>query len=94
MSPKRNGTVFIVLMLALVAFGFGSAASALNLGGDFFKDLMSADFLGLNQKQVTQVDDPNFQPIYLLQKVQMNNTNSSDRNNTSRNDTPSEPDNT
>ncbi len=90
MNPKKSGTIFIVLMIAFVAFGSGSIADALNLDGDAIINLIPANFTTLNQQQITQIDDPNFQPVNLIPHVvenKTNNTNNETNNNTTDNQT-------
>lgn len=74
MNPKKSGTIFIVLMIAFVAFGFGSIADALNLGGDAIVNLIPANITNINQQQVTQIDDPTFTPVTLTSHVVENKT--------------------
>lgn len=88
MNPKKSGTIFIVLMIAFVAFGSGSIADALNLDGDAIINLIPANFTTINQQQITQINDPNFTPVYLMTHVVINKTNTTDNNtNTTTNQT-------
>jgi hypothetical protein len=84
LNPKKSGTIFIVLMIAFVAFGSGSIADALNLDGDAIINLIPANFTTINQQQITQIDDPSFKPVYLMTHVVINetNTNNTDDNTT------------
>lgn len=75
MDPKKSGTVFIVLMVALVAYGSGSIADALNLDGDAIVNLIPSNLTSLNQQQITQIDDPTFKPVYLMSHIVINTTN-------------------
>ena len=52
MTPKKSGTLFIVLMIALVAFGAGSGANALNIGTNIGVGLIPSDF-NFNGEQIT-----------------------------------------
>ncbi|NYB26638.1 MAG: hypothetical protein HVN34_04785 [Methanobacteriaceae archaeon] len=81
MNPKKSGTIFIVLMIAFVAFGSGSIADALNLDGDAIVNLIPDNFTSINQQQITQIDDPSFKPVPLTTHVVENNTNSTPHNN-------------
>ena len=89
MNPKKSGTIFIVLIIAFVAFGFGSIADALNLDGDAIVNLIPANFSSVNQ-QVTQIGDPSFEPVNLVTHVVItentttNNNSTNNTNNTSR----------
>ena len=88
LNPKKSGTIFIVLMIAFVAFGTGSIADALNLDGDSIINLIPANFTTINQQQITQIDDPSFKPVYLMTHVVVNKTNTTNTdNNTTDNQT-------
>lgn len=87
MNPKKSGTIFIVLMIAFVAFGSGSIADALNLDGDAIVNLIPDNFTSINQQQITQIDDPSFKPVQLTTHVVENNTNSTPVTNNSTNGT-------
>ena len=52
MNPKKSGTVFIVFMIALIAFGTASAANVANLGTDLFDGLTIPTSLN-TQQQIT-----------------------------------------
>lgn len=77
MSPKKNGTIFIVLMVALAAYGVGSVANALNIGGDTIVNLIPSNFTSLGEQQITQMGNPSFKPVYLIQHMVVNATNAS-----------------
>ncbi len=68
-------------MIAFVAFGSGSIADALNLGGDAIVDLIPANFTNMNQQQITQIDNPTFEPVQLTQQQVVNNTNTTENTN-------------
>jgi len=85
LNPKKSGTIFIVLMIAFVAFGSGSIADALNLDGDAIINLIPANFTTLNQQQITQIDDPSFQPVNLMTHIVINQTNNTNTNNNNNN---------
>ena len=85
MNPKKSGTIFIVLMIAFVAYGAGSIADALNLDGDTIINLIPANITSLNQQQITPIDDPNFKPVYLTTHVIVNKTTNTTNNNTDNN---------
>jgi hypothetical protein len=75
MNPKKSGTVFIVLMIALIAFGVASAANVANIGNDQLKGLTLPDLNLNNQEQITTIGDPNYQPVYITKRVVLNVTN-------------------
>jgi hypothetical protein len=90
MDPKKSGTIFIVFMVALVAFGIGSVADAFNLDGNFIVNLIPSNITTLNQQQINQIDDPSFKPVYLMTHIVTNTTsirtnNSTDDNQTDQN---------
>ncbi len=84
MNPKKSGTIFIVLMIALVAYGSGSIADAFNLDGNIIVDLLPSNITSINQQQITQIDDPNFKPVTLMTHVVYNKT---ENNNSTNNET-------
>lgn len=75
MNPKKSGTVFIVLMIALIAFGVASAANIANIGNDQLKGLTLPNLNLNNQEQITTIGDPNYQPVYITKRVVLNVTN-------------------
>ena len=75
MNPKKSGMVFIVLMIALVAYGFGSVANALDVDGNMIVNLVPSNFSSFNQQQITQIDNPLFKPVYLVDHIVINSTN-------------------
>lgn len=74
MNPHKTGTVFIVLMVALVAYGFGSFAYAFDLGGDTIIKLIPSDLTLFTQQQLTEINNPTFKPVYLIEVVPVNIT--------------------
>ena len=87
LNPEKRGTIFIVLMIALVAFGSGSIADALNLGGDAIVNLIPTNFTSMSQQQIIQIDDASFKPVHLITHVVENQTNQTDNGNNSTNNT-------
>ncbi|HEX7467842.1 MAG TPA: hypothetical protein VF324_04540 [Methanobacterium sp.] len=75
MNPKKSGTMFIVLMIALIAFGVASAANVANIGNDQLKGLTLPNLNLNNQEQITTIGDPNYQPVYITKRVILNVTN-------------------
>jgi hypothetical protein len=78
MNPKKSGTLFIVLMIALVAFGTASAANVANVGTSLFDGLTISN-LSLTslsgQEQITAIGDPSFEPVYVTKRIVYNVTN-------------------
>jgi hypothetical protein len=84
MSPKKNGRIFIILMIALVAFGFGSAAHAFGLAQDFGTDLIPSDLFTTGAQQISEISDPSFNPVYLTKRVIVNTNNTTNTTNSTR----------
>ena len=75
MNPKKSGTLFIVLMIALLAFGVASAVNVTKIGNEQLSSL-TIPKLNLNsQEQITTIGDPNFQPVYITKRIVLNVTN-------------------
>ncbi len=90
MNPKKSGTMFIVLMIALIAFGVASAANVANIGNDQLKGLTLPNLNLNNQEQITTIGDPNYQPVYITKRIVLNVTNNTTvipTNNTTNNNT-------
>jgi hypothetical protein len=82
MKPQKYGKLFIVLMIALLAYGFASGVHALGIGEDVGDNLITSD-LGLSGDQkISEVSDPSFNPTYLNQRVVVNVTNATPKNTT------------
>jgi hypothetical protein len=83
MSPKKNGRIFIILMIALVAYGFGSAVHASGFAPEFGMNILPDDLYMGGAQQISEISDPSFDPVYLNKRVIVNTTNStnSTRNN-------------
>ncbi|MDD3984835.1 MAG: hypothetical protein PHY59_02860 [Methanobacterium sp.] len=93
MNPKKSGTLFIVLIIALVAFGTASAANVAHIGTGLFEDLniTQLNLTSLNgQKQITAIGDPSFKPTYLTKRIINNTTNGNYTNNTGNNTIPTQ----
>ena len=91
MNSKKSGTIFIVLIIALIAYGSGSVANAFDLGGNSMVNLIPTDITSFDQQQITQMNDPSFQPVYLLQQAITNNdTNATNETQNTTNDNNSE----
>jgi hypothetical protein len=81
MTPKKSGTLFIVLMIALVAYGAASGANALNIGTNLGVGLIPSD-LNLNSDQkISEIGDSNFTPVHIVKHVQINTTNTTNTTN-------------
>lgn len=94
MNPKKSGTVFIVLIIALLAFGAASSANLANIGTGLIGGLVIPNLNLNSQDQVTAIADPSFQPVYVNKRVIANVTNTTTpvvpiNNSTSNNNTNS-----
>jgi hypothetical protein len=87
MTPKKSGTLFIVLMIALVAYGAASGANALNIGTDIGIGLIPSNFNFNGDQKITEIGDPSFSPVHIVRHIQVNTTNTTNATNTSNNNT-------
>ncbi|MEN6292215.1 MAG: hypothetical protein ABFD07_09425 [Methanobacterium sp.] len=85
MNPRKAGKLFIVLMISLIAFGFGSCANALNSGNDVTSGILPSMIASNNNEQISTIGDPSFEPVHLMKQYYniTNSTNSTPVNNTS-----------
>jgi hypothetical protein len=99
MNNRKMGKIFIVLMISLVAFGFGSCANAVNGGNDITKGMIPSSFAWNNQDQVSIISDSSFDPIRITKHFYNNTTNSTNstnvviNNTTTNTTTPTKPTN-
>ena len=75
MNPKKSGTVFIVLMIALLAFGVASAANVVGLGSNLIPSTVPTNLSLNGQQQVTAIGDTSFTPVYVNKRAVVNVTN-------------------
>ncbi len=75
MNPKKSGTVFIVLMIALIAFGVASAANVANIGNDLLDGVIPSNLSLSGSQQITVIGNPSFKPVYVNKRVLVNLTN-------------------
>jgi hypothetical protein len=85
MNSRKAGKLFIVLMISLLGFGFGSCANALNSGNDITFGMLSSIFASDDGQQISTIGDPSFEPNHLNRQFYNNttSTNSTPVNNTS-----------
>ncbi|EKQ50641.1 MAG: hypothetical protein B655_2376 [Methanobacterium sp. Maddingley MBC34] len=90
MTPKKSGTLFIVLMIALVAYGAASGANALNVGTDIGVGLIPSNFNLNGDQKISEIGDSNFTPVHIVKHIQVNitNTTNTTNNTTITNTTP------
>ena len=89
MNPKKSGTLFIVLMIALIAFGVASAVNITNIGNEQLSSITIPKLNLSSEEQITTIGDPNFQPVYITKRIILNVTNTTviPTNNTTKNTT-------
>ena len=84
MNSRKAGKLFIVLMISLIAFGFGSCANVLNSGNDITFGILPSIFASDNSQQISTIGDPSFEPAHVMRQFYntTNSTNSTQVNNT------------
>jgi hypothetical protein len=75
MNPKKSGTVFIVLMIALIAFGFASAVNVTNIGTNSLDKLIPSNLSLNSQQQISTIGDTSFKPVSINKRIIINTTN-------------------
>lgn len=88
MKPRKSGTLFIVLIIALLAFGTASAANVAHIGTGLFEDLniTKLNLASLNgQEQITAIGDSSPGLDHVTKRVVNNTTNINSTNNTRNN---------
>jgi hypothetical protein len=75
MNSRKAGKLFIVLMISLIAFGFGSCANVLNSGNDITFGILPSIFASDNSQQISTIGDPSFEPVHVMRQF-YNTTNS------------------
>ncbi len=81
MSPKKSGTLFIVLMISLVAFGVASTMNIANIGTNLDTSLIPSNLTMSSPQQITTIGDPSFQPDYITNHIIINTTNTTNKTN-------------
>lgn len=92
MNPRKAGKLFIVLMISLIAFGFGSCANALNSGNDVTSGILPSMIASNSNEQISTIGDPSFEPAHVMKQTYniTNSTNSTPVvNNTKNSSSPS-----
>jgi hypothetical protein len=87
MTPKKSGTLFIVLMIALVAYGTASGANALNIGTDIGVGLIPSNFNINGDQKISEIGDPSYSPVHIVRHIQINTTNTTNNTTTPTNNT-------
>ncbi|WJI08995.1 hypothetical protein FGU46_02275 [Methanobacterium sp. CWC-01] len=86
MKPQKNGKLFIILLIALLAYGFASGVHALGIGEDVGDNLITSDLSLSGDQKISEVSDPSFKPTYLNRRA-VNVTNTTTPKNTTTNQT-------
>lgn len=89
MNSGKKGKLFAVLMVALIAFGFGSCANIINSGKNFTSGILPSSFALDNQNQMEVIGDPSFEPVHVKRHF-YNTTNSTNMTNQTSNLTNNE----
>ncbi len=88
MNSRKAGKLFIVLMISLIAFGFGSCANVLNSGNDITFGILPSIFASNSNQQISTMGDPSFKPAHVMRQF-YNTTNSTPAVNNTGNSTNS-----
>lgn len=75
MNPKKSGTLFIVLIIALLAFGVASAANVFGLGSNLIDSPIPSNLSLNGQQQISAIGDTSFTPVYVNKRLVVNVTN-------------------
>lgn len=91
MNSRKAGKLFIVLMISLIAFGFGSCANVLNSGNDITFGILPSIFASNSSSQISTMGDPSFEPVHIMRQFYntTNSTNSTPVTNNTHNSTNS-----
>lgn len=76
MNNRKMGKIFIVLMISLTAFGFGSCVYAVNGGNDIINSLIPTSFNWNTPEQISIIGDSSFEPVRVIKHLYNNTTNS------------------
>jgi hypothetical protein len=80
LNSKKNGKLFAVLMIAVIAYGCGSFMSLVTAGSvDIELPTISSD-----EQQISTIGDPDFYPVWLKKQGVTNVTNTSTNNSTNQ----------
>ncbi|MGC9517893.1 MAG: hypothetical protein ACP5C3_09395 [Methanomicrobiales archaeon] len=91
MISRKKGKLFIVLSIALMAFGIGSVANVLASDSFSIDNLIPSSLALEQQEKIIVIDDPSFEPVYVQKVIPQpvnitnnttNNTNPIPSNNT------------
>jgi len=82
MNNRKKGKIFIVLMISLIAFGFGSCVYAVNGSNEFINGLIPTTFPWNTSEQISTIDDSSFEPIYIIKHFYNNTTNTTNNTTT------------
>lgn len=80
MNTRKMGKMFIVLMISLVAFGFGSCVNALTAGNNVTGGLIPSSINLTTSEQISVMEDSSFSPVRVIRHF-YNTTNSTNSTN-------------
>ncbi|MGZ7135566.1 MAG: hypothetical protein ACXVHY_06780 [Methanobacterium sp.] len=83
MNNRKMGKIFIVLMISLIAFGFGSCVYAVNGGNEIINGLIPTSFSWNTPQQISAIGDSSFNPVHLIKHIYNNTTNTTNSTNVS-----------
>jgi|WetSurMetagenome_2_1015567.scaffolds.fasta_scaffold260534_2 hypothetical protein len=75
MNPKKAGAVFIILMIALIAYGFGSFASVVDVDNGIGVGIIPSNLSLSGQQAISTIGDPSFDPVSVNKRVVVNVSN-------------------
>ena len=80
MNTRKMGKMFIVLMISLVAFGFGSCVNALTAGSNVTSGIIPSSINLNTPEQISVMEDSSFNPVHVIRHF-YNTTNSTNSTN-------------
>ena len=75
MNPRKAGAVFIILLVALIAYGCASFASVMDVGSNIGAGIMPSNLSLNNGGTISTIGDTSFNPVYVNKRVVVNVTN-------------------
>ncbi|HML05477.1 MAG TPA: hypothetical protein VK426_06870 [Methanobacterium sp.] len=81
MNTRKMGKMFIVLMISLLAFGFGSGVNALTAGNNVTSGIIPSSINLTTPEQISVMEDSSFDPVRVIRHFYTNTTNSTNTTN-------------
>jgi hypothetical protein len=75
MNPRKAGAVFIVLMVALIAYGCASFANVIDVGDSIGTGIIPSNLSLNNEQTISTIGDNSFKPVYVNKRTVVNVTN-------------------